>query len=70
MADVPDEELTEMRRILRASANQFRRFERAERDKVVNSPSSMVEAQEAARAAESHKAFAEACEKFAAPDER
>lgn len=70
MAEIPDEDLTEMRRILRVCANQFKRFERAERAKVANNPLTIVEAQEAEKAADTHKAFIEACEKYAAPDDR
>lgn len=69
MAEVPDADLLEMRRILRVCANQFRRFERAERSKVANNPSTMIEAQEAEQAANQHKAFAEACDKYAIPEE-
>ena len=69
MAVISDEELLEMRRILRVCANQFQRFERAERAKVVNSPLSMVEAKEAEAAANQHKAYREACEKYAVPNE-
>lgn len=64
------EEVTEMKRILRVCANQFRRFESAERAKVSNSPLSLVEAREAQQFAEQHRNFAEACEKYAAPDDR
>lgn len=70
MAEVPDAELLEMRRILRACANRFKVFERAERYKVANAPLSLVEAQEAEQAANSHKAFIDACEIYAAPDDR
>lgn len=69
MAEIPDADLAEMKRILRACANRFARFERAERAKVSNDPLTMVEAQAAAQAADEHKAFIEACEKYAAPDE-
>ena len=69
VAVIPDDDLLEMRRILRVCANQFKRFERAERAKVANSPLSLVEAQEAQAAADQHHAFIEACEKYAVPDE-
>lgn len=69
MAVLPDADLLEMRRILRVCANQFHRFERAERAKVLNNPLSLVEAQEATAAADQHKAYREACEKYAAPNE-
>ena len=69
MAEVPDSDLAEMRRLFRVCVNQFRRFERAERAKVLNSPLTIVEAHEAEKAADTHKAFAEACEKYAAPDD-
>lgn len=64
MAEIPDAELNEMRRILRASANQFRIYERGERAKL-SGPVSIVEAQQAQQAAERNKSFAEACERYA-----
>ncbi len=68
MPDVKDAEYLDMRRIFRACANQFRRYERGERAKVEGAPLSMVESQQALQAANMNKAFAEACEKYAATE--
>ncbi len=69
MAEVPDTDLLEMKRLLRACATQFRRYERGELAKVEGSPLSMVEAQQARQAADMNRKFAEACEVFASPEE-
>ncbi len=62
-------DLQEMRRLLRACATQFRRYERGELAKLEGQPLSIVEAQQAKQAADINRKFAEACDVYAASPE-
>lgn len=69
MADVSEQDLIEMKRLFRACATQFRRYELGERAKLEGQPLSIVEAQQARQAADMNARFAAACEVYAAPPE-